>query len=146
MEEFKLYNFMKDNEGTPFPPIVSLRSHECIELRSKVCSHLNLKQDIGGCELALTIDRLQTCLNEVRADDTSFDLEKVLRSIGVTSSKDVFVNWKHFEIIDMIELRDLSNNFYDIWYPSSDDIDIFDSSLAWILSVNHEGAIRYLFL
>ncbi len=142
MEKFKLYNFIKDNDGIVFPQIDSLNPHECIELRLKLCSRLNLKTDGRGCELALTIDRLQTCLKEVRADDPNFDLEKVLRSVGVTSGNDVFVNWKNFEIIDKINIRDLSKYFSDIWYPSTDDIDVFDSSVSWILSVNHEGEIR----
>ena len=36
----------------------------------------------------------------------------------------------------------VSKYFSDIWYPSTDDIDVFDSSVSWILSVNHEGEIR----
>ncbi len=142
VEKFKLYNFIKDNDGIAFPQIDSLSPQECIELRLKLCSRFNLKTDRRGYELALTIDRLQTCLKEVRADDPNFDLEKVLRSISVTSGNDVFVNWKNFEIIDRIKIRDLSKFFSDIWYPSTDDIDVFDSSVSWVLSVNHEGEIR----
>ncbi len=35
----------------------------------------------------------------------------------------------------------MSRWFDDIWYPASDDIDLFDSTLDWILSVSHSGLI-----
>ncbi len=36
------------------------------------------------------------------------------------------------------------NFFSDIWYPSLDDIEIFDLNLNWIVSVRHYGGIYYV--
>ena len=144
VEKFKLDNFTKDNEGVAFPDFETFSSQECRDIRYKLCLRLSLSPESKGVDLALSIDRLQTCLNDVRTDDASFDLESVLRSIGVTVCNDVFVNWRHFEEIDKMNVQDLSKHFSEIWYPCSDDIDIFDSSLSWVLSINHEGEVRFL--
>ncbi|WP_234399978.1 hypothetical protein [Campylobacter concisus] len=41
---------------------------------------------------------------------------------------------------------DLSKFFSDIWYPSLNDIEIFDINLNWIISVRHYGAIYHFTL
>jgi len=41
------------------------------------------------------------------------------------------------------EFDDLFKFFSDIWYPSLDDIEIFDINLNWIISVRHYGDIYY---
>lgn len=39
---------------------------------------------------------------------------------------------------------DLANFFDYIWFPSSDDVDIFDASFDWILSIDHAGFVKLL--
>ena len=45
----------------------------------------------------------------------------------------------------MGEVRTKPNKYFDdIWYPDSDDIDIFDQTLSWILTVLHNGDVKIL--
>lgn len=43
--------------------------------------------------------------------------------------------------VDQMAFIGLAIHFPWIWYPSSDDIAIFDDSLAWLLFVDHEGQL-----
>jgi hypothetical protein len=63
---------------------------------------------------------------------------------GVTSSETIFLNWYRYDDVDEMRLADVTKFFEDIWYPSSDDLDIFDESLRWILSIRHDGEVKYV--
>lgn len=43
-----------------------------------------------------------------------------------------------------MSINELDKYFYDIWFPIADDIDLFDKSLSWILSIRHDGCITYI--
>ena len=43
-------------------------------------------------------------------------------------------------------MKDLNKHFYDVWYPSSDDIELFDDTLDWIIFVRHYGGVQLLAL
>ena len=79
----------------------------------------------------------QVICTGVSAEDEHFNIEELANSIGIEPQSVVFVNWNRFDKIDRLSFTDLSKFFCDIWYPASDDIDIFDSALLWVLSVTH---------
>jgi len=54
------------------------------------------------------------------------------------------LNWYRFDKIDELRFVDLCEKFEDIWYPSSDDLDIFDRNMNWLISIEHSGSIRVL--
>lgn len=54
----------------------------------------------------------------------------------------MFINWDRYEEIDEMGLDDLNRYFSDIWYPGSDEVDVFDSSFGWFLSVSPEGYVK----
>jgi len=74
----------------------------------------------------------------------SFDLRRVLCSIEIVPEDHVYINWYRFDKLDRMAVDDLAQYFDDVWYPSSDDIDLFDSTLSWVLSVTDEGYIRFV--
>jgi hypothetical protein len=61
----------------------------------------------------------------------------------VACPKKVYLNWYRFDDIDQIDLAALDQYFSDIWYPGSDDLDVFDDSTDWIVSIAHFGKIRF---
>ena len=77
----------------------------------------------------------------LNAGDENFDLENVTQTAGISVHDKVFVNWYHFDKIDTLAFKDLAVFLGYIWYPSSDDIDIFDSSFSWIVSITHQGEV-----
>ena len=65
-------------------------------------------------------------------------------SLGLAPEPLVYVNWLRFDDIDCLAFSDLARYFDDIWYPSADYIDIFDSSMSWVLSVDYLGFVRFV--
>ena len=61
--------------------------------------------------------------------------------LGIKHQSHVFLNWYRFDNIDEIEVDGLNTYFADIWYPSTDDIDLFDNTFKWIVSIRHDGQI-----
>lgn len=81
-------------------------------------------------------------VTDVNAGEPGFDLCRTIDALGLERSEEVLLNWRHFDNVDRIRLVDLCNYFSDIWYPSSDDIEIIHPERQWIVSVSHDGDVR----
>jgi hypothetical protein len=90
------------------------------------------------------LDQRQSFIESENADSDSFDLRRVFEKLQIKPLDEVFINWYRFDQMDSISFDDLAKYFDDIWYPSADDIDIVDSSLEWILQIDHDGYIKVL--
>ena len=82
-------------------------------------------------------------LDGFNADEENFDLNALFNELNVATPNEICINFNKFESIDILHFDDLSKFFSDIWYPSLDDIEIFDINLSFIISVRHYGAIYY---
>ena len=80
---------------------------------------------------------------DMNSNDENFDLSAALSSMKIKCPENVFVNWYRYDNIDKFNLLDLTRYFDDIWYPELDDVDIFDDSFTWIVSVAHSGRITF---
>ena len=144
MQTFKTANFKKDKPGHAFPQFESLEPSETQAIRVSLGARLGLSPAANSLELARCVDQRARTLPDMDAEDSSFDLAGALSAEGIRPRPNVYVNWYRFDEIDRMSFGDLAANFDDVWYPSSDDIDIFDDSVSWILSVSHEGAVKVL--
>ena len=144
VESFKIDHFVRCNDGTSFPDYESLTSRECKEIRSALEAKLGLPPDSAGVVLVSRLADAEESCPGVNAEDDLFDLHEFVTSIDINPVGDVLINWYRFDKIDRMMFADLAEFFDDIWYPSSDDIDIFDSTLQWVLSVSHSGHVRYV--
>lgn len=139
MEDFKIENFKNDNPSKDFPHFNTLDLEQAKEIYNK------LSEKIGG---ALPPDQLVKKINEKgafvqdnNAEDDDFLLKTVFERIEIVPQDKVYLNWYRFDNIDIIRFNDLNRYFDDIWYPSSDDIDIFDETFLWIVSISHYGGV-----
>lgn len=143
MHFVKIQNFSTANPGSRFPAFAHLSPNECLRLRSAIAVRLGLHGDPQPLILLETLHAKVTPFTSV-GDQTAFQLQNAISAAGFICSTDVLVNWYRFDDIDRIALSDLSVHFDDIWYPSSDDIEIFDESLDWFVSVRHDGLLSVL--
>ena len=145
MELFKIEHFRRQYPGKEFPSVRSLGTEEA----EKIATAIRLKSGIHG-EDSLSLMRQMhsrsSALEGFNAESEGFDLRSILGAAGITPGAQVYINWYRFDTIDCIFLKDLATYFDDIWYPGSDDIDLFDDTLSWIISVEHAGGIRVLML
>lgn len=138
MDEFKISLF-EDEYKVSFPCYKSLSDVECQNLLKFISNKYTIPIENIEKELMLKQHFYETS----NALD-NFSLIDALAKLQIKPLKNVFVNWDDFKSIDVFNLDDLNKYFFDIWFPSSDDIDIFDESLNWILSIRHDGCINFV--
>ncbi len=144
METFKIEHFKAENPERAFPRFKHLTPIKCSELRTNIVKALGLSPQIDSLTLLRSIADAATPVAEVNADQDGFDLSALLSVLDIRVDSEVFINWRRFDDIDQMPLQELSTHFDSIWYPSSDDIEIFDSSASWFVLIRHDGTVRVL--
>ena len=137
MDQIKLENFRKEY-GFDMPIVRSLSAGECLKIRENLLHKFSL----NNIDEFFKIDKFNR-LDGFNADEENFDLKAVFRKLNVATPNEICINFNKFESIDILHFDDLSKFFSDIWYPSLDDIEIFDINLSFIVSVRHYGEIYY---
>ena len=137
MDQIKLENFRKEH-GFDMPIIRSLSSDECLKIREKLLHKFGLK----NIDEFFKIDKFNK-LDGFNADEANFDLKTAFSELSIATPNEICINFNKFENIDILHFDDLSKFFSDVWYPSLDDIEIFDINLSFIVLVRHYGAIYY---
>ena len=144
MEQTKIENFLRENPGSTFPTFVTLDRQKCKNIRSILSQKLGLGISIDNFDFTNEVAKCSAVCEGVEYDGEKFDLRKTLDSLSIVWPEIVYINWYRFDEIDQMKFVDLAQYFDDIWYPSSDDIEIFDETFCWILSITHFGQLRYL--
>jgi len=116
---------------------------ECVRLQTALATRLGIHPHSEPFAVLNEVQRRATHLPGINAEN-ALDLYKVIALFGINAGTEVFINWHRFDRIDRIALLDLSNHFSDIWYPGSDDIEIFDESFDWLVAVHHDGDVRVI--
>jgi len=137
MDQIKLENFRKEY-GFDMPVIRSLLPGECLKIRENLLHKFSL----DDVDEFFKIDKFSR-LDGFSADEENFDLKAVFGKLNIATPNEICINFNKFESIDILRFDDLSKFFSDIWYPSLDDIEIFDINLSFIISVRHYGDIYY---
>jgi len=140
MDQIKLENFRKEY-GFEMPIVRSLSAGECIKIRE----NLLRKFSLNDIDEFFKIDKFSK-LDGFDADEVNFDLKTAFGELGIATPNEICINFNKFENIDILRFDDLFKFFSDIWYPSLDDIEIFDINLNWIVFVRHYGGIYYVIL
>jgi len=138
MDEGKIKNF-EELHGVPFPSFRSLGVEECKDFAARLESRFSPPTARGGGLSESWLFEIGVEVADVSRAE-SFDIAGVVRNGGCRCLEKVFVDWGSHRV-DEMSTKDLSQYFDDIWYPSSDDILVFDSSIDWALAIFHYGAV-----
>jgi len=144
MEKIKLDNFSNEYPDRDFPEYVSLSKNACSDIAQSIQEKFALLNATDGLTLVRAIDALAKPCEVASHVGEHFDLNALLNACRIDAADVVYINWHRYDKIDKLKRCDLASYFYDIWYPDVDDIDVFDDSLNWILSVRHDGYIKLL--
>lgn len=144
MEKIKIDNFSNEYPGRDFPEYVSLSKSACSAIAQAFREKFALANATDGLTLVKAINALAKPCEAVSYVGEDFDLNALLKACGIDAADVVYINWHRYDKIDRLKRCDLASHFYDIWYPDADDIDLFDDSFSWILSVRHDGYIKLL--
>ncbi|WP_149713177.1 heat-shock protein [Campylobacter concisus] len=137
MDQIKLENFRKEY-GFDMPIVRSLPAGECLKIRENLLHKFSL----NDIDEFFKIDKFNK-FDGFDADKENFDIKAVFSKLNIATPNEICINFNKFESIDILHFDDLSKFFSDIWYPSLDDIEIFDINLSFIFSVRHYGAIYH---
>lgn len=144
MDGIKEANYLRDHPGGRFPDVEMLAPEEVRALRDRLSTMLALDGSFDGAQVVATIRARSAVLEGCDANDVSFSVRRALHDRGIHPLATVYLNWSRLESVDGMLLADLDDSFPYIWYPSSDDLEIFDAALQWILSVTHDGSVMIL--
>lgn len=144
MDQIKIDNFNRENPDWDFPEYVKLGNKACGSIRSLLRKKLKLDSSSDKLALVNEVNLRGEIFSETKSDDENFNLKQTLNSLEVKLPERVLINWYRYDDINEIEFEDLVIYFDDIWYPAVDDIDIFDDTLKWILSISHSGEMKIL--
>lgn len=144
MEKIKIDNFSNEYPGRNFPEYMSLSKSACSDIAQSIQEKFTLANATDGLTLVKAIDALAKPCEVASHVGEDFDLNALLNACGIAAADVVYINWHRYDKIDRLKRCELASHFYDIWYPDVDDIDVFDDSLSWILSVRHDGYIKLL--
>lgn len=144
MDTIKIKNFERDYGNGNFPTFQHLDTERLNLLQLGLLKILGIGLPVSGIELCREIYHRSITVEGSNACDENFNLYNLMSSLNLNISERVYINWYHFDDVDMMFTADLTRHLSDIWYPSSDDIEIIDYKLEWILSISHYGTIGYL--
>lgn len=82
-------------------------------------------------------------IEDIDAND-GLNLNELFKYLKLKIPVTIYVNWDNFKTIDMFGFTDFDKYFDDIWYPVADDIELFDDSLDWFISIEHDGFIGFI--
>lgn len=143
MHEIKIRNFVRENPDTPFPPYASLTAEEAYVRRDGIAARLGLAANVPPVELARGIAERQGRIAgiDASAESNAFDLLELFARLGIAPREQLYINWRHFVEVDRLATSDVARYFDLLWYPGPDEIDLFDDSLSWLLSIDYDGCV-----
>ncbi len=143
MQEFKIMHFKNEYPDKVFPEYYSLKKADLSDLQKNLFEKFLLNQNNDLLKLVEKINTIALIVDGVSSSDDSFSLLDLLRDHNIQPNSCVYLNWYRYDDVDRFKVNDLEKHFNDIWYPSADDIDIFDETFSWILSIRHDGVTSF---
>jgi hypothetical protein len=144
MQAFKIENYDRIHGQATFAPFRHLEGEEAESIRAALRERMELREDASSTDVVMAIHSRSLLVSDADAQSDGFDLGRVLRECDCDVSGLVCVNWHHLDDVDEMSTRDVIVHFSDIWYPSSDDVELIDTKLRWVLCIHHSGLIRVL--
>lgn len=142
MQDFKLRIFEEDHPGESFPEFSELSVEAMEVLRSALVRRSRFEGEYDGVKFLKFLRAKSRSVEGVNAQSAEFNLLSLLRSLRVKPRENVYINWYRFDDIDVMRTTDLSKHFDDVRY--TEDIDIFDDSLSWVLAIEEDGFVEFL--
>lgn len=137
----KIKVFEVDFPGRPFPWYRLLDEQECADLRAGLQGRIGKVGEWQPSELLEEMWRKATMLDGDPGDEVAFDPRVLMESLGLVPSQKVYLDWSAFTEVYEMRFSDFAEFFHSLYFPSSDDLTVFDDTLSWILWLLHYRAL-----
>ena len=141
MHEIKKLNFARSFPGRPFPAHRDLSAAEVEDKRENLS--INGMAAASRESLTRMIDSAKPIAG-MSAESDDFDLGDVFRHLRIPPPSNIYVWYLYDDEMVSLSTADVARYFDDFWYPSSDDVGLFDNSGRWIIFVTHYGELRVI--
>ena len=142
MDSYKLEEFAGDHPGQQYPWVESVQPQEAqrmvSELMSRFCPSATNASDF------IHFIAEQPMLEEITVLDDEFDFTRLLIDAQIRIPQEILVNFAAFEQLERMRYAEFAKHFRYVYWPATDDLDCFDESLEWIVSIDHDGRITVL--
>lgn len=145
MQQWRIEEF-QHNTGRRFPSVRTMATHDAKIVARRLLSRLGYTESIEEPRLWATLEEALVPVPTTRATEPTFSLGTVFGLAGITPNADMHIWWQqeHDEVIDIMKTEDIVREFRWIWRPGSDDVDLFDASMSWLVRVDHSGVVLAL--
>lgn len=144
MQSIKIQNFEQNNGSKKFPCFRSLSSSESHKILLNLLNRLKIEETKDTTNLVESIVKRGLLAEGWNLETNPEKFSDLFNCFNLKKSNMVWLNWGHFDCLDELSTGDLIEFFDDIWYPSSDDLDILDQNYQWLISVDHMGLVSIL--
>ncbi|MET0015320.1 MAG: hypothetical protein ABW088_16840 [Sedimenticola sp.] len=144
MEHRNIEGFEIAHPGQEFPWYRVLTDEQMASIRNVLKQQLGLDENASKIQLVTALAEEAEVCSATDADSQEFSLKSCLEQLGIVPRQRVMVNFYRYDDIDELRLTDVDKHFPYIWYSGSDDIDIMDETLSWIVSVSHDGEVALI--
>ena len=125
------------------PNIEILKKESIEKCKIKLCSNffrkkINEPECRNFYELFSKYEKYISDIENIKNIDFYFLLRKCNKGVF---PKYLYLDFGNFEKIYKISAEDFIRNINNIWYPSSDDLSIFNELCNWVLTIHHEGSM-----
>lgn len=141
MDKLKLLRLQQDQPAIDLTSIRTVPAHKAQQLLTAICDRTGLGKSNNGLSLVRHLRQQSRPLVGMDANQPDFALARAFEEAGISPGDRVFINWHRFDDLDDVSTETVTEHFDQFWYPKADDIDIFDGTLTWFLSVDSEGSV-----
>jgi hypothetical protein len=141
MQSFKIENFVRENPGLSPPRFQHLTDSEASALAERLLTRAGRPKGTPS-EVIRWLSEQATPLGGLNLNENEVALHELFRRAGIKPGPVVYVEWGTLSDVDRFETDELGRYFYDVWYPSADDIEIFDDTTEWLIFIRHYGGVE----
>jgi len=113
--------------------------------RQNILKRMKLDQETSPAKLIYELYKRHKLLKGIYADTENFNLNNVFKKLKIEPDEYIYINWFRFDNIDKMRYEDVIDYFHYLWYPQGpDDMDIFDKTLKWIITIDHSSSVYWI--
>jgi hypothetical protein len=140
MNRSRIDDFLHEHPGIEFPWFVEKTNEECAVIRQTIAQKYSLAAYLfDSVEFMKALQRIERTVfgEDVVGDEQAPGVVEVLAAIDAPVPERILINWRRFDAIDEMRFCDVDRYFFDLLYAGDDDVDLFDASLEWIVTLSH---------
>jgi hypothetical protein len=109
--------------------------------RAALLAKLGLAADAAPPRVLYRIMELSALCGQASIDAPGFSLSDVFAEAHISPSATLYY-WHGWDVMSAFDRQDLQASIQALWSPAPpEDVNVFDDSLAWLITIEHTGRV-----